>query len=105
MGLFGQSLSGLSPAGEGWFTGNRSPAFGSTGTVVGGWHKTPRGRDRNRDLNEEIEMNKVGRAMLLRAGHSGAQEPGCYQPAATNVYGMTYPRLEAAFIDECPTIY
>lgn len=49
-------------------------------------------------------MKKVGMAMLLFAHLCGAQEPGSYQPAATSVYGATYPRREAPFINACPTI-
>lgn len=50
-------------------------------------------------------MKKVGRAMLQSANPCGRQESGNDQPAAANVYRATYPRLEAPFINECPTIH
>jgi hypothetical protein len=52
-----------------------------------------------------VEMKKVGRATLLFASLCCAQEPGSYQLAATSVYGSTYSRLEAPFINACPTIH
>jgi len=41
-------------------------------------------------------MKQVGLAVVLFAGLCCAQEPGSYQPAATNVYGATYPRIDSA---------
>jgi enterochelin esterase family protein len=41
-------------------------------------------------------MNLVGMAMLLFASFCCAQEPGNYQPAVTNVWGVQYPRIDSA---------
>jgi enterochelin esterase family protein len=41
-------------------------------------------------------MKQIGTAMLLFASLCCAQEPGSYQPAVTNVWGATYPRIDSA---------
>jgi enterochelin esterase-like enzyme len=41
-------------------------------------------------------MKQVGMAVLLFASLCCAQEPGDFQPAATNVWGADYPRIDSA---------
>jgi enterochelin esterase-like enzyme len=41
-------------------------------------------------------MKQLATAMLLVAGLCCAQEPGDYKPAATNVWGANYPRVDSA---------
>ena len=41
-------------------------------------------------------MKQVGMAMLLFASLCCAQESGDFQPAATNVWGAEYPRIDSA---------
>ena len=50
-------------------------------------------------------MKKIGMAVFLFASLSGAQEPGSYQPATTNVYGATSPCLEVPVIGARPPIH
>jgi len=41
-------------------------------------------------------MKQLGMAMLLFASLCGAQEPGNFEPATTNVWGAEYPRVDSA---------
>jgi enterochelin esterase-like enzyme len=41
-------------------------------------------------------MKQIGLAIVLFASLCCAQEPGSYQPAATNVWGAEYPRVDGA---------
>jgi enterochelin esterase family protein len=42
------------------------------------------------------KMKRIGVAILLVASFCWAQQSGSYQPAATNVHGAKYPRVDAA---------
>ena len=41
-------------------------------------------------------MKKIGTAILMAVGFCCAQDQDSFQPAATNVWGAAYPRIDAS---------